>query len=115
MKEPPIRLEMYVEEGGRVPFEEWVNSLKDRKALAAVDMRLIRLRHGNYGHIRSVGTGVFELKVDIGPGYRVYYAASEKTVILLLCGGDKRKQQSDIRRAKKYWANFQKRKEQKGV
>lgn len=105
---------MYVEEGGRVPFEEWVNSLKDRKALAAIDARLIRLRHGNQGRVRSLGGGVFELKIDIGPGYRVYYAASEMTVILLLCAGDKRGQQSDIRRARKYWENFQKRRKQKG-
>lgn len=64
---------------------------------------------GNFGHVRSVGEGVHELKIDYGPGYRVYYASSGKTIVLLLLGGDKASQGKDIGRAKEYWKDFKRR------
>lgn len=62
---------------------------------------------GNLGDYKSVGSGVFELRIDSGPGYRVYFAESETTIVLLLCGGDKSTQDRDILIAKQYWSNFQ--------
>ena len=62
-------------------------------------MRMDRAREGNLGDVKSVGTGVFEMRVDVGPGYRIYYTRRDKTILLLLCGGDKSTQPRDIKRA----------------
>jgi putative addiction module killer protein len=68
--------------------------------------RLARVRHGNLGDRKSVGEGVSELRVDYGPGYRVYLGQKGQTLVVLLCGGDKRTQDRDIRLAKQYWHEF---------
>lgn len=81
-------------------FDTWLKRLKDVKAAAAITRRLERFAHGNFGAVRSVGGSVFEMKVDLGPGYRVYYVSSGRTVVILLCGGDKSTQQKDIEKAK---------------
>ena len=62
-------------------------------------MRMDRAREGNLGDVKSVGTGVFEMRVDVGPGYRIYYTRRDKTILLLFCGGDKSTQPRDIKRA----------------
>jgi putative addiction module killer protein len=80
--------------------------LRDRQARVRIDARISRLSKGNAGDARSVGSGVSELRIDYGPGYRVYFSRKGKTIILLLCGGDKRTQQADIERAieiAKHW------------
>ena len=74
-------------------------------------IRLDRVRLGSLGKNRSVGEGVFELKIDYGPGYRVYYAIEERTVIRLLLGGDKSSQKGDIALARKYWKDHKRRKD----
>lgn len=81
-------------------FIEWVIELRDREARARILNRIDRLAHGNPGQTPSVGSGVVEMKVDYGPGYRVYFIKRGTSVVLLLCGGDKSSQDSDIRRAK---------------
>ena len=101
------QVEIYQDQRGRQPFSNWVNSLRDRRGQAAIDNRLRRIALGNLGDYKSVGGGVFELRVDTGPGYRVYFGRVGKIIILLLCGGDKSTQRRDIERAKAYWADYQ--------
>ena len=84
---------------GHYLFAEWIGSLQDIKAQARIAARLLRLENGNFGDCRPVGGGVWELRIDWGPGYRVYYGIAEKRVILLCEGGDKRTQKADIVRA----------------
>ncbi len=91
---------------GQVPFEKWLNELNDKTAVARVLARLARLRQGNPGDCKSVGEGVSELRVDYGPGYRVYFGQKGRTLVVLLCGGDKRTQDRDIRSAKRHWREF---------
>jgi len=86
--------------------------LRDRRVVARIDARVTRLQIGNPGDYKSLGGGVYELRIDLGPGYRIYFAFSERQIVLLLCGGDKSTQTSDIQTAIKYWKEFQERKDQ---
>ena len=94
---------------GSVPFEEWFESLKDRSARAHVFARLGRVRLGNLGDAKSVGEGVHELRINVGPGYRVYLGQDGDVLVILLCGGDKRTQRRDIATAKEYWQSYKRR------
>ena len=80
--------------------------MKDKAAVARILARLARVRLGNVGDCKPVGEGVSELRVDYGPGYRVYFGQKGRTLVVLLCGGDKRTQDRDIRQAKQYWREF---------
>lgn len=80
-------------------FDAWLSNLRDRQAVARVTARIDRLAAGNAGDAKPVGSGVSELRIDYGPGYRVYYQQRGSAIVLLLCGGDKRSQDSDIKRA----------------
>jgi putative addiction module killer protein len=80
-------------------FETWFSRLRDTKAQARINARIRRLSLGNAGDVKPVGSGVSEMRIDYGPGYRVYYAQRGSALILLLCGGDKRTQDADIKRA----------------
>ena len=93
-------------QNGLAPFDEWFDSLRDRRMQVAVDARLARVRAGNFGDAKSVGRGVFELRIDLGPGLRVYYGLHSRQVVVLLGGGDKRSQPRDIRRAQQLWHEF---------
>lgn len=84
-------------------FREWHRKLRDRKAKLAIDRRIYRIEAGNFGDHKFCRDGVWELRIDIGPGYRLYYAISGSTVVILLCGGDKSTQVADIDRACDYW------------
>ena len=95
-------------QNGLVPFDEWFDSLRDRKMQTAVDARLARVRAGNFGDHKSVGGGVFELRIVLGPGLRVYYGLHGKEVVVLVGGGDKGSQARDIRRAQQLWQQFTK-------
>ena len=95
-------------ENGLVPFDEWFDSLRDLRMQAAVDARLTRVRAGNFGDCKSVGGGVFELRISFGPELRVYYGFHGRQVVVLLGGGDKRSQPRDIRRAQELWQQFTK-------
>lgn len=80
-------------------YVQWFNSLRDREARARIDTRIRRLSLGNPGDIKPVGEGVSELRIDYGPGYRVYFVQRGQTVVILLAGGDKRTQDRDIQTA----------------
>lgn len=80
-------------------FSNWLRRLRDANAIARVVARIRRMEQGNPGDAKSVGKGVMEMRIDYGPGYRVYYAHAGTQIVLLLCGGDKRTQQKDIERA----------------
>ena len=82
-------------------FTDWLGELRDASARARIVIRIRRMETGNPGDVRPVGDGVSEMRIDYGPGYRVYFVRRGESVVLLLCGGDKRRQQADIRRAKR--------------
>jgi putative addiction module killer protein len=88
-------------------YREWLDALKDRAGRARILVRVDRLIHGNPGHHRDLTDGVSELKIDFGPGYRVYYAQRGTILLLLLAGGDKSTQQKDIARAIHLAKSFQ--------
>ncbi len=81
-------------------FDIWLNGLKDIRAAARVQVGIDRLATGNPGDVKPVGEGVFELRIDYGPGYRAYFIRRGSQVVVLLCGGDKSTQEKDIVRAK---------------
>ncbi len=93
---------------GRDLYVDWLMKLKDIKAKIAVVRRVTRIEQGNFGDHRFCRDGVWELRIDVGAGYRIYYAIAGKEVVLLLCGGDKRTQDADISCACAYWQNWQK-------
>lgn len=80
-------------------FDSWMRNLKDRRGAARIQVRLDRLANGNPGDARPVGHGISELRIDVGPGYRVYYQHRGDVLIVLLCGGDKSTQTKDIEKA----------------
>lgn len=102
MQRQAVELVIFRAAGGRQPFVEWFDGLRDRVAQAAVMRRLDRLQSGNEGDCRSLGSGLTELRVDTGPGYRVYFARISADRGLILCGGSKRTQAADIKRARKW-------------
>ena len=82
-------------------FSRWLVKLRDRQAAARIGVRIDRLASGNPGDVKPVGEGISELRIDYGPGYRVYFKDTGREIIFLLCGGDKRTQEADIAEAKK--------------
>lgn len=80
-------------------YSQWFSTLRDRKAKAHIDIRVRRLSMGNPGDVKPVGQGISELRIDYGPGYRVYFIQRGETLIILLAGGDKRTQEQDIKTA----------------
>jgi len=84
-------------------FARWLKKLKDRRAKAIILNHIDNMEDGKMGVIESVGSGVYEKKIDYGPGYRLYFGKRGKDYVLLLCGGDKSKQQDDIKNAKNLW------------
>ena len=104
-----LEIRHYLTASGSDVFQEWFVSLRDAKARARIASRISRLVSGNFGDCKPLRDGVCELRIDWGPGYRVYYAMIGRVCVLLLCGGDKRKQSSDINRAIEYWSDYQRR------
>lgn len=88
-------------------FDRWLSSLRDRQARTRILVRIDRLAGGNPGDVRLVGSGISEMRIDYGPGYRVYFAQQGHALVVLLCGGDKRTQSADIKRAIDLSANWQ--------
>jgi putative addiction module killer protein len=101
-----VEVRQYRTVEGRTPIAEWLDGLRDLGGRGRIVAHLDRLSVGLKGDWRSVGNGVYELRIDAGPGYRVYYAQDGNAVILLLCGGDKRTQVRDIGRAYAYWEDY---------
>ena len=109
MNGPQIKLLEYVTEEGNNVFRTWLHKLKDKAARARIRVRMNRVRLGNFGDCKSVGGGVSELRIDYGPGYRVYFARNGTTIVILLSDGTKKKQSKGIQLAQKHWADYQRR------
>jgi len=101
-----FEIEHYLTETGHNPFAQWYDELRERKVKQAIDRRLLRVALGNFGDCKPCRGGVWEMRIDFGPGYRVYYARHGQSVVLLLSGGGKRTQQTDISKACEYWQRF---------
>ena len=94
---------------GKSPLQEWIHSLKDVQTVNKIRVRINRVRLGNLGHCDPVGQGIMELKIDYGPGYRVYFAQKGLSLVILLYGGDKSTQKRDIKIAQDYWEDYRRR------
>ena len=106
MEVRPRSVEVYISSSGAVPFDDWMFRLKDAIGKAAIDARIGRLRQGSLGtKFREVGDGLIELKVDVGPGYRIYLADDGRNSLILLAGR-KNTQKRDIKAAKRCWADY---------
>ncbi|MEK7738227.1 MAG: type II toxin-antitoxin system RelE/ParE family toxin [Pseudomonadota bacterium] len=99
----------YLTPDGKDVFLDWLRKLRDVTARIAVDRRVNRIELCNFGDHKFCRDGVWELRIDVGAGYRVYYAVADKEIVLLLCGGGKRMQDADIDRACGYWQDWQRR------
>lgn len=104
----------YVTSDGQDVFQRWLKRLRDPIAKVQVIKRTNRIERGNFGDHKFCRDGVWELRIDVGAGYRVYYAQAGKQIILLLCGGDKSTQDADIDCAVKYWQDWKKRSNDEG-
>ena len=105
-----FEIRRYRTAAGVEPLTEWLSGLRDRQARARILVRLERVAVGNFGDCKFLRDGVSELRIDWGPGYRVYYRRDGRTLIVLLCGGDKRKQDADIKKAVELWQDYGNRK-----
>jgi len=101
-----VEVRRYISVTGRDLVGDWIRAIRDPRAKAAIAIRITRLSFGNAGDSKSVGDGVQELRIDIGVGYRLYYAQVGGQIVLLLCGGDKRRQSTDIMRAKELLQDY---------
>jgi putative addiction module killer protein len=106
MEPVPQEVLYYKTANGREPFRDWFLSLQDARVRQKIEARLARVRSGNFGDCHFVGSGVVELRVHFGPGYRIYFGRLGNQVIVLLAGGDKQSQTKDIERAQIYWNDY---------
>ena len=90
-------------------YNKFLDTVRDRRVRERIQARLTSVRAGNFGDRKSVGDGVWELRLAFGPGYRIYYGEAGNTIVLILCGGDKSSQKRDIERAKNYWKEYKER------
>ena len=104
-----IRVLEYLDSSGRSPWRRWFNDL-DAIAAAKVGTALYRLGQGNFSTVEGVGSGVFEVRIDFGPGYRIYFGKDGETVVILLGGSTKKRQSAAIEAARKAWADYKQRK-----
>jgi putative addiction module killer protein len=97
---------LYRTASGAEPYADYVNALRDRQGAAKIKARVTRAEMGNLGDHRTVGHGVIELRIDFGPGYRIYVGLHGSDAIVLLCAGDKATQSKDVARAHAYWKDY---------
>ena len=102
----PREILTYITPSGRDSYQQWYTRIKDQKAQIAISNRITRLRIGNFGDFKRLSSGLYELRIDYGPGYRVYFGLFQNDTVILLCGGTKGTQQRDINRAQNYWNDF---------
>jgi putative addiction module killer protein len=108
---PLYRILEYLDVSGRSPFRDWFDSL-DAQAAAKINIALARLANGNTSNVKGVGTSVLEVRVNSGPGYRIYFGRDGDEVVILLGGGTKRRQQHDIEAAFVRWTDYKRRKKE---
>jgi putative addiction module killer protein len=106
-----IELRGYVDENGNKRFAQWLDGL-DAAAAAKVTLALARMEQGNFSNVEGVGSGVFEYKIDFGPGYRIYFGKDGDRLVILIGGGIKKRQHRDIAAAQECWAAYKRRKRQ---
>lgn len=99
----------YLDSLGRRPFDEWFTTLNS-PAAAKVLIAISRMEHGNFSNAKAVGAGVWEYRIDFGPGYRIYFARDGDLILIFLGGGTKARQSHDIAEAKECWADYRRRK-----
>ncbi len=104
-----VELRGYIDESGNQPFARWFTEL-DSMAAARVTTALTRIEHGNFSNVKGVGAGVFECRIDFGPGYRIYLGKDGDRLVILVGGGSKKRQSRDIAAAQERWANYKLRK-----
>jgi len=104
-----VEVRHYVASSGKDVFDSWLTQLADSRAQAKIAARIDRLAAGNFGDCKPLRKGVYELRIDWGPGYRVYYALLGRDRVLLLCGGDKRSNLPNIERAIRYLRDYKER------
>ena len=104
-----MELRIYTDEHGRTPLTDWLDALKDIRARAQIRVRISRLEAGNFGDCKPVRDGVQELRVDVGPGYRVFLSRQGPVLVLLLCGSDKSNQNRTIEQAIEYLDDWKQR------
>lgn len=114
MNSQPKTLITYQTEDGKQPFREWLLSLRDKVIVARIRTRLARVEQGNFGDTKPVGSGVSELRLPFGSGFRVYYGQDRDTIVVLLIGGDKSSQVKDIQLAQSYWNDYLRRTQDEG-
>jgi len=102
-----MEIQEYLDDQRKSPFETWFNKLKETGA-AKVTIALYRMEQGNFSNVKSVGAGVFEYKINFGPGYRIYFGQDNDVLIILLGGGTKKQQSKDIQTAKSRWKVYKK-------
>ena len=104
-----MEIRHYLTAVGRDPYQEWLDRLKDLTGRVAIQRRVDHMAVGHFGEHKALQEGVWELKMDIGPGYRVYDALESSAIVLLFCGGAKSTQVADIKKAVRYWHDYQRR------
>jgi len=104
-----LKVLQYMDTAGKCPFADWFNGLH-APAAAKVTVALVRIEQGNLSNVKGVGSGVFEFKIDYGPGYRVYFGKDGERWVVLLVGGTKKRQQRDIQNAIACWQDYKRRK-----
>ncbi|MBS0286128.1 MAG: type II toxin-antitoxin system RelE/ParE family toxin [Proteobacteria bacterium] len=102
-------LRIYSDLNGKIPFNEWLNSIKDKVTKARIRARLDRLVLGCLGDYKTIANGIYELRLHFGSGYRIYFSFFDDVIVILLCGGDKSTQVRDIEKVKRYFQDLQER------
>ncbi len=106
MEQKPRKVKTYLTKSGRCPFEDWVESIRNQVHQGKILGRIERLRNGHFGDCRSVGGGVYELRIFTGPGFRIYFGLIGADLVLLLGGGDKSSQDRDIKKCQKMLEDY---------
>ena len=104
-----VTIREYLDGQGRSPFAKWFEEL-NAPAAAKVTTALVRIEQGNFSNTKGIGAGVFEYRIDFGPGYRIYFGKDGDVIVILLGGGTKKRQEADILYAQRRWTDYKKRK-----
>lgn len=106
VKYMPYSIKVYETMRGKRPFQQWLDDLPGMKIRVRMELRIDRLTMGNLGQCKALNAGLYELKIDMGPGYRIYFGKIGQQIILLLCAGDKKSQKTDIIKAREYLKDY---------